>query len=360
MPDSEIVTPLKEAIRCLWNAEKLLHEAQAEDHNPFIIENRKEDVKRYEALVEQLQRQTIKLVLTGEGDCAYGDNRIDLGAIELLLQKGIIQECLECEEREDLAGVYDGDHREFHLSGDHHESCIDKALHEYDPERWPTYEPPTEEYDACEECGIVAVKNPTLKVKIRYTRTLTLEEVSEVNSLDEANRIAEDRSEELGNLDYTDADCEWEVTPLDEEEAILDEIASFLGIDEAFCQLASKPVVEFYSTAHRYPVQTLTLLRQSLLAGEESRAIVTQFRNEIGRLQQEQAANLLLRRAMASNATKVKAYQLIQPVGLGMSGFVERLINRPTWQEVLILIAQGRAEEAEAKASEIRESHENN
>src|SRR6266446_4931692 len=72
-----IKTPLKEAIRCFWNAKKLLGQAQAEDHDPFVIENRKEDVKRYEALIEQLQEQTTTLVLTGEGDCDYGDHQVD-------------------------------------------------------------------------------------------------------------------------------------------------------------------------------------------------------------------------------------------------------------------------------------------
>lgn len=290
----EVATPLKGAIRCLWNADRLLSEARAQEHDTIVIENRERDVKRYEALVEQLQGQTTTLVLTGDNDYGYEDERVDLGAIKMLLQKGIIHECLECEESADLTEVYDGDHREFHLQGDHLESCIEKALHGYDPQRWPTYEAPTEASDSCEECGIVAVTKPPLKVKILYTRTLTLEEVIEVTSLEEANRIAERRSEEYGNRDYTDADCEWEVTALDEEEALLDEMASFLGIDEALCRLASKPVVEFYDTAHRYPAQTLSLLCQYLLAGEENRAIVTQFRNEITRLQQEQAANMLL------------------------------------------------------------------
>lgn len=73
------------------------------------------------------------------------------------------------------------------------------------------------------------------------------------------------------------------------------------------------------------------------------------------------AANAVWKRAMTSNATKVKAYQMIRPVGgLGMRGFAERLLNRPAWQEVLVLIEQGRVEEAEAKAAEIRDKRENN
>lgn len=150
----KVATPLKEAIRWYWNAEKLLGQSQAEDHGPFVIENLREDVKRSEALVQQLQQQTTRLVLTGDNDYDFDDEQIDISAIGMLLQKRIIHECLDCEERQDLASVYNGDHREFHLSDDHHEACINKALHAYDSRRWPTYEPPEDEYDTCEECGV--------------------------------------------------------------------------------------------------------------------------------------------------------------------------------------------------------------
>jgi len=147
---------LKEAIRAYWNAEQLLGEAQSEGHDFFVLENRKEDVKIYEALVEQLREQTTTLVLTGDDDCDYGDEQVDLAAIEMLLQKDIIHECIYCEEQEDLADCYGGDHREFHLSGDHTGYCIDKVLHEYDPIRWPEFVPPSDEAYSCEECGITA------------------------------------------------------------------------------------------------------------------------------------------------------------------------------------------------------------
>jgi hypothetical protein len=149
----QVTMTLRQAIRSYWEADKLLKQAQVEDHDLFVIDNRREDVKRYEALVEQLQEDTIILVLTGEDDYLYDDSRVDLGAIEMLLQKGIIFECLQCEEREDLAEVYDGDHREFHLKDDRHEYCIAKALHEYNPVRWPDFTPPSQgdQFFDCEE-----------------------------------------------------------------------------------------------------------------------------------------------------------------------------------------------------------------
>ena len=152
--EEHIPTPLKHAIRLFLDASHLSDQAQAEGAEQFAIDNYQETVRQAEALVERLQQKTTKLVLTNDETCDTGDEQIDIGAIEGLLQKHIIHECLDCEEREDLADVYDGDHREFHLSGDHHDYCVDKFLHEYDPKRWPTYEPPTDEYDTCEECGV--------------------------------------------------------------------------------------------------------------------------------------------------------------------------------------------------------------
>lgn len=144
--EEQIATPLKNAIRLFWDASKLLDQAQAE--------GAEQTVRCAEALVEQLQQETTTLVLTGDNNYDFDDDQIDIGAIEMLLQKRIIHECLDCEEDAGLASVYDGDHREFHLSGDHHETCVYKALHEYDPGRWTTYEPPEDEYDTCEECGV--------------------------------------------------------------------------------------------------------------------------------------------------------------------------------------------------------------
>lgn len=155
--EEEIATPLKEAIRAYWHADRQLRKAREEKQEPRVIVFYQEQVGVWDARVVHLREQTTTLVLTGEGDCAYGDSRVDLGAITMLLLKGVIHECLRCEEEEDLAGVYDGDHREFHLAGDHSGYCIDKALHEYDPVRWPAFVPPHDEgvYD-CEECGIRA------------------------------------------------------------------------------------------------------------------------------------------------------------------------------------------------------------
>ena len=152
----ESATPLKETIRCFWDAKALLNEALAASYDLLVIETHQEDVKRYEVLIKQLQEQTTTLVLTGEDGCDYGDDTVDLNAVAMLLQRGIIHECLLCEEREDLAGCYHGDHREFHLSGDHHECCIDKALHEYDPTRWPEFLLPREDAYNCVACEIVA------------------------------------------------------------------------------------------------------------------------------------------------------------------------------------------------------------
>lgn len=152
--EEQIATPLKNAIRLFWDASKLLDQDKAEGAEPSVLENREHTVRCAEALVEQFQQETTTLVLTGDNDYDFDDDQIDIGAIEMLLQKRIIHECLDCEEDAGLASVYDGDHREFHLSGDHHETCVYKALHEYDPERWPTYEPPEDEYDTCEECGV--------------------------------------------------------------------------------------------------------------------------------------------------------------------------------------------------------------
>jgi hypothetical protein len=156
--EETFATPLKEAIRVYWHADKQLRMAQEGKEEPRVITFYQRQVDAQEALIKQIRQQTTTLVLTGEDDCDYGDHQVDLGAIEMLLQKGIIHECLYCEEREDLADCYDGDHREFHLSGDHSGYCIDKALHEYDPTRWPEFVPPHDEevYD-CKECGIVAV-----------------------------------------------------------------------------------------------------------------------------------------------------------------------------------------------------------
>jgi len=155
MPDDEPATPLKEAIRLYWNAERLLAEAGREDLDPFVIENRKEDVRRYKALVQQFQAQTTTLVLTGDDGCDYGDERITIDAIKMLLQCGIIHECLECEEQQDLASCYDGDHREFHMSGDHTDFCLQRALHDDDPTGFPEPVPPDHTIYDCEECGIV-------------------------------------------------------------------------------------------------------------------------------------------------------------------------------------------------------------
>jgi hypothetical protein len=158
LEETVIVTPLKKAIRAFWDAENQYREAQNEQQEPHVVAFYQRQMDEQEALVIQIQQQTTTFVLTGENDCAYGDERVDPGAIEMLLQKGIIDECLRCEEEEDLAGVYEGDHREFHLTGDHSVYCIDRALHEYDLKRWPTFVPPHDEevYD-CVECGIVAI-----------------------------------------------------------------------------------------------------------------------------------------------------------------------------------------------------------
>src|SRR5579862_2921273 len=52
------------------------------------------------------------------------------------------------------------------------------------------------------------------------------------------------------------------------------------------------------------------------------------------------------------NAALVMAYQLIQPQELGMSGFAERIINRPRWQEVVKLLRHGKDEEARKLSEE--------
>jgi hypothetical protein len=152
---------LRQAIRAYWGAVMLLKQMRAEeDHDPAVVTSREEDVQRFEAMVELLQEDTIILVLTGEDDSLYDDSRVDLDALKMLLQRGIIFECLQCEEREDLAAesVYDGDHREFHLKGHHREYCITRALHKYNPARWPDRTPPPqgEHTFACGECGRAA------------------------------------------------------------------------------------------------------------------------------------------------------------------------------------------------------------
>lgn len=146
----ETVT-LRVAIRTLSRAESLVDQAQAENLDMFVIENRKEDVRRYEALVEHLREQTTTYVVcdvSGEGNLS-----LSLDAIEMLVQQGILYECDECEAREDLDAVYGGDHREFHYSGDCNVYCASLALHTYDPERWPEVDAPDHEYDICDKCG---------------------------------------------------------------------------------------------------------------------------------------------------------------------------------------------------------------
>lgn len=123
-----------------------------------MIENRKEDLKRAEAGVEAAWEQVQRFVLTDSETCDWlNDPELTRADIDLLLSKGIIHDCLSSEERADLTDCYGGDHREFHLSGDHQDACVGKALNENDPARWPDWERPTDEYDACAECGIVAV-----------------------------------------------------------------------------------------------------------------------------------------------------------------------------------------------------------
>ena len=147
----EATMTLREAIRAWRTADNLFDQAQAENHDLFVIENRKEDVRRYEALVEQLREQTTtSIVCAVSGD---GNSDLPLDAIEMLVQQGILYECDECEEREDLDAVYGGDHREFHYAEDHNEYCTSIALHAYDPERWPEVDAPVHEYDTCDKCG---------------------------------------------------------------------------------------------------------------------------------------------------------------------------------------------------------------
>jgi hypothetical protein len=147
----EATMTLREAIRAFRNADRLFDQAQAENQDLTVIENRKEDVRRYEALVEHLREQTTTYVVcevSGEGNLS-----LSLDEISMLLQQGILYECDDCEEREDLDVVYGGDHREFHYAEGHNEYCASKALHTYDPLRWPEVDAPTHEYDTCKKCG---------------------------------------------------------------------------------------------------------------------------------------------------------------------------------------------------------------
>lgn len=57
---------------------------------------------------------------------------------------------------------------------------------------------------------------------------------------------------------------------------------------------------------------------------------------------------------------KLMAYQLIQPIECGMSGFAEKLGNRPEWQEVVALLVEERDEAAHEKAAIIIANHWNN
>lgn len=57
---------------------------------------------------------------------------------------------------------------------------------------------------------------------------------------------------------------------------------------------------------------------------------------------------------------KLLAYRLIEPIEVGMSGFAEKLGNRPEWQEVVSLLEAEKDEEALAKADLIKAHHWNN
>lgn len=152
----DIQTPLKDAIRAFWYAASQLRQAQREELR--VISFYQTQVVACKQHVRDCQEKTKTLVLTGEDGCSYDDEKINREILEMLLAQGIVAECLYCEEQDDLASCYDGDHREFHLAGDHHEYCIEKALHVYDPHRWPVLQGPYDGaigYD-CQECGIVA------------------------------------------------------------------------------------------------------------------------------------------------------------------------------------------------------------
>lgn len=156
--------PLKKAIRAFWQAAASLRRAQEERQPPMTIAFYRQRVRAAEESVVEVRRHVSTLVVTGDDGCLYKSQgeKVDLGVVELLLARGILHECIVCEEQDDLAAVYSGDHREFHLCGDHSEYCVDKALHEYDPGRWPTYEPPGLDdhgYD-CPACGIFAPSAP--------------------------------------------------------------------------------------------------------------------------------------------------------------------------------------------------------
>ena len=150
-------TPLKEAIRAFWYANSQLHKAQHEKQVPRVIAFYREQVSVQESLVLHNQQHTTTVVITGDDSSSY-DSQIDLEGIEVLVQRGIVHECLACEEQEDLASCYGGDHREFHLSGEHHERCIDRALHQHDPVRWPLLAIPNENDYSCVQCESEAVR----------------------------------------------------------------------------------------------------------------------------------------------------------------------------------------------------------
>jgi hypothetical protein len=71
-----------------------------------------------------------------------------------------------------------------------------------------------------------------MKFAVTYTRVLTLEEEIEANSQEEAEKIAENRSEELLNNEYTDADCEWLVETLDEDRATEEDEEIDLAVEQ--------------------------------------------------------------------------------------------------------------------------------
>ena len=136
---------LREAIRLSWRANRLLNEAIDNHYKHWILENRRTDADLAEQAIERCREQVSILVVadtSGEGELD-----LSLEAVGHLVGVGLLDECEECEEREDYADNYGGqDHREFHYTRWHTAGCALHAL------RRVGIATPEGDSPVCEEC----------------------------------------------------------------------------------------------------------------------------------------------------------------------------------------------------------------
>lgn len=142
---------IRQAIRNLWKANVAFNQGIVQHVSSEEIGRRKQFSIAAELELEKARDAFTGLLLIvgsdGEGDLSEGMTK---EAVDFLLQQGIIYECEDCEEREDLVACYGGEHREFHYTGTHVDDCAIQAL------RVAGIEAPFPEInlDPCTICGV--------------------------------------------------------------------------------------------------------------------------------------------------------------------------------------------------------------